>query len=320
MGTLVNDYPSRNAPSEPGPNLLKLLQDPSEIKNIITALQRDVAPESSLEQARYGLVLDASQHDDLFFVALHQLFCTWTAVPKEARDICTEPNYDMEFKYDISLVESAFGTLGLLLKNNSMLREHHLRQLAAFPAPLIDLLGPLATHRVIYRDTMKRVLEFLVRLSWYWSTSTYEHCRDGYPLLMRDLLQLFELHSPVLQLTIFRASWRNIGVKDISIGAQMEAMFKLDQQAHRENPGAAMSEAYNNELILEYRKLVIEDRRRQAPRPPRQNPPSIASGLRSKPASLGQPWTSLKPLASTHATTTSFSTLATALHDTVSHQ
>ncbi|RYO81691.1 hypothetical protein DL766_002094 [Monosporascus sp. MC13-8B] len=222
-------------------------------------------PEWYIEQARYQLVQDACERGDLFFIAFHQLFCTWTAAAHEVRQLCDDAGHN------VSLVEAAFGIMGTVLKSNSSLRQMHVKWLSSFPAPLVEL-----RNDAVYADSLRMVLDFLLRVAFEWMIVGQEHQASGYPLLMDELVNRFNVLSPVLQETMFRASWRNLGIKDDRIGLQMEALFREDQRLYGNGSNAISNPVYRNTIVRRYRALVLEAKMRSAQGQQQAAPPHPA--------------------------------------------
>ncbi|KAI1778420.1 hypothetical protein F4818DRAFT_405977 [Hypoxylon cercidicola] len=212
--------------------------------------------EEFVERPRYQLLAEACDKGDLFFVALHQLFCAWTVKQVDVHQLCDEGSHHP------SLVDNAFGIMGTHLKSNSKLRPQHLHWFATFPAPLKTLqVNP------VYGAVVKQVLDFLMRVSYKWQMTHHGHSVGGYPLLMSELLNTFSLFSPILQTIMFRASRRSLGIVDGYNAGRMEALFKADQQKHMNADGSFIRfsaskeyHAYNDSLIEAYRNTAMQSR------------------------------------------------------------
>ncbi|RWA09584.1 hypothetical protein EKO27_g5526 [Xylaria grammica] len=208
--------------------------------------------EEVVERPRFLLLQKACRDGDLFFIALHQLFCSWTASQVSVHRLCDEN------VHDTSLVDNAFGIMGTVLKANSKLREAILQWFAGFPAPLVTLQLDRFYARVIHQ-----VLDFLICVSRKWSIVNHDHLLRGYPLLMSELINTFRLYSPILQSIVFRASRRTLGVHDQPMGIRLDDLFRADQEKHRQHDGAyslrlegVAYDEYNNSLIQNYVSLV----------------------------------------------------------------
>ncbi|KAI0974169.1 hypothetical protein F4678DRAFT_486665 [Xylaria arbuscula] len=214
--------------------------------------------DETVERPRFVLLTKACRDGDLFFVALHQLFCSWTASQASVHGLCNEN------VHDTSLVDHAFGIMGTILKANSKLREPLLRWFANFPVPL-----PASRLDQIYAGTINQVLDFLICVACKWTLVNHDHLMKGYPLLMCELINTFCLYSPTLQSIVFRASRRTLGAADNPIGIRLDELFRLDQEKHR-NPddgtyslrleGVVYGE-HNNRLIQNYQSLIARCKR-----------------------------------------------------------
>ncbi|KAI3342433.1 hypothetical protein F4824DRAFT_202935 [Ustulina deusta] len=213
--------------------------------------------EESVERPRFLLLIKACRDGDIFFVALHQLFCSWTASQASVHGLCDEN------VHDTSLVDNAFGIMGTVLKANSKLRETILRWFANFPMPL----GTLRLDR-FYARTIHQVLDFLICVSRRWSIVNHEHSLAGYPLLMSELINNFRLYSPILQSIVFRASRRTLGAPDQPIGVLLDELFRVDQEKHRSPDDGTYSlrlegvtyDEYNVSLAKKYQSLIRHKR------------------------------------------------------------
>ncbi|KAI2624871.1 hypothetical protein GGR54DRAFT_539219 [Hypoxylon sp. NC1633] len=211
-----------------------------------------------LERPRYQLLLDACEEGDLFFVALHQLFCTWTTNQVTIHRMCQVDHHNPQ------LIDVAFGTMGTILKSNSGLCAEHLTWFMQFPVPF-----PQVLNNQVYHQVVKQVFNFLMCVAQKWSLVHTEHQAKGYPLLMVELLGIFRLYSPILQTIMFRASRRSLGIPDGYTSNDVEALFKSDQQAHRNPDGSFTAriqspeyQEYNNSLIRQYQAMIAQGQSR----------------------------------------------------------
>ncbi|KAI8954213.1 hypothetical protein F4801DRAFT_17630 [Xylaria longipes] len=213
--------------------------------------------EENVERPRFILVKKACDEGDLFFIALHQLFCSWTVSQASVHGLCHEGIHDT------SLVDNALGIMGTVLKANSKLGVGILRWFANFPVPL-----PASQLYQFYAEAINQVFDFLICVSKKWSLVNHDHSLLGYPLLMYELINTFRLYSPNLQSIVFRASRRTLGVPDHPIGIRLDELFSADQEKHR-NPddgtyslrleGDAYDE-YNSGLVQQYRLLITQSK------------------------------------------------------------
>ncbi|KAI0201908.1 hypothetical protein F4808DRAFT_87788 [Astrocystis sublimbata] len=220
---------------------------------------RDVGGElgldTSAERVRFSILNQACVEGDLFFLALHQLFCLWTVNQDSVMALCQPEARNR------SLVEKAFGTVALILKSNVTITMRHLRWYANFPSPL-----PALHSHGLYGQTINQVFDFLIRLSETHVFIHQEHARRGFPFLMSELIGMFHLYSPILQWILFRASRRTLGVKENLIGQRMDSLFAVDQEKHRNPQTQTYSlhreghqyENYNMDLAQRYRNILAQ--------------------------------------------------------------
>ncbi|RYP09006.1 hypothetical protein DL765_008603 [Monosporascus sp. GIB2] len=272
----------------PSVELLQRLRASDILRKHVLTCKPEARPEWYIEQARYQLVQDACERGDLFFIAFHQLFCTWTAAAHEVRQLCEDTGHN------VSLVEAAFGIMGTILKSNSSLRQMHVKWLSNFPAPLIEL-----RNDTVYADSLRMVLDFLLRVAFEWMIVGQEHQASGYPLLMDELVNRFNVLSPVLQETMFRASWRNLGIRDDQIGFQMEALFREDQRLYGNGSNAISNPVYRNTIVRRYRALVLEAKVRGAQGQQQAAPPHPA-GAHQRAGPLQAPRVQSNPQQGVH--------------------
>ncbi|RYP65040.1 hypothetical protein DL769_006450 [Monosporascus sp. CRB-8-3] len=261
----------------PSVELLQRLRASDILRKHVLTCKPEARREWYIEKARYQLVQDACERGDLFFIAFHQLFCTWTVAAHEVRQLCDDAGHN------VSLVEAAFGIMGTVLKSNSSLRHMHVKWLSSFPAPLVEL-----RNDTVYADSLRMVLDFLLRVAFEWMIVGQEHQASECPLLMEELVNRFHVLSPVLQETMFRASWRNLGIRDDQIGLQMEALFREDQRLYGNGSNTISNPVYRNTIVRRYQTLVLEAKMRGA-QGQQQAAQSHPAGAHQQPGPLQAP-------------------------------
>lgn len=176
---------------------------------------------SGLERPRFQLLTDACKTDDVFYVALHQVFCVWDINSQEVAGIEGFP--------DVNVLEVAFKVLAQLIRENDQLAPNHKNWFAQFPSPLKDLLRTSEP----YRRTVMTVGIFLQRLPMIWSQFTKECPARHFPPLVDEMVNRMGLLSPILQGVVFTAMRRNLGFSEEEVGARMEALFQRDRREHQ---------------------------------------------------------------------------------------
>lgn len=218
----------------------------------------------ALERPRFQLLREACGSEDIFYVALHQLFLVWDTNREEVLSIQGFP--------DPRVLSDAFKVVASLIKGNGALAPIHKTWFAKFPGPLSNLL----TVSGLYRQTITQVGAFLWKLTHSWAAMKAERARRGYPVLLDELVNRLGLVSPILQGVVFTASRRDIGILDGPAALLMEDLFKKDQHGHQRlaqgygtdrPPTAKEVEERNKALIAEYSNVYqqfIQQQQRRA--------------------------------------------------------
>jgi zinc finger MIZ domain-containing protein len=226
-----------------------------------------------VERPRFHLLRDACQREDLFFVALHQLFCLWAVEPATVLQLDGFQNQ--------KTVEHAFQLVTKLIRGNEGLSPVHLKWFTEFPSPLNHLIAR-SDH---YRRSLSEVSFFLGRLTTEKSDMIQQCQQRGYPPLVDEMVNRLGLLSPVLQGVFFTASRRTLGVRDDTVGSQMERLFLQDREAHgklaaRINTNFPPSESEireRNSWLAQQYLLLRNNARRSGSRPP-NHPQPIKAG------------------------------------------
>ncbi|RAL64110.1 hypothetical protein DID88_003298 [Monilinia fructigena] len=237
---------------------------------------------SALERPRFNLIETACKSEDVFYVALHQLFCVWDTSRKDIAGIPGLP--------DSTTLTHAFRILGQLIRDNEGLAPSHLRWFAKFPSPLVDLV----TTSEPYRRIIQEVGTFLSNLTSDWSNLTRLCANRGHPPLVDELISRLGLLSSTLQNIVFTATRRNLNIVDDEFGNQMEKVFEEDKASHKElaarfNTSCPPSDREIQErtktIVEKYMMIAQKSRQKQnatltpqpsstAPAPPSRIPPT----------------------------------------------
>ncbi|KAI9055812.1 hypothetical protein LZ554_000752 [Drepanopeziza brunnea f. sp. 'monogermtubi'] len=226
----AHSYPSPNMPLAPNPNKRQRTQAPvmPSLKGRVILIEKHIEScggwmklNSDLERLRFQFLKGACEKEDPFYVALHQIFCTWDTNRAEVANIQGFPH--------LSTLTSAFHTLGQLIRDNEHLAASQRFWFSNFPSPLRDLLRSSEP----YRNQVADVGVFLRRLANQWGPLSVECMRRKYPPLADELVEGLGLLSPILQSIAFTASRRNLGIRDEEVGTRMEDLFRRDQREHQ---------------------------------------------------------------------------------------
>jgi hypothetical protein len=231
----------------------------------------------SLEQPRFRLLSDACNTEDIFYVALHQLFCVWDSAGHAI--IASIPGLP-----PTHILAFAFKILGQLIRDNEGLASNHLEWFVDFPSPLVDLMRTSEA----YSKTIMTVGQFLGKLAPNWGPMSALCSGRGYPPLVDEMTGRMGLVSPTLQQVMFTAMRRNLQVPDDLYGNQMEKTFAEDKQGYQElaarfNTGRPPTEKEimerNKQLIHKYLSIINQRNRAR-----RVSEPVMGSPLTGSPA------------------------------------
>ncbi|MCJ1464575.1 hypothetical protein MMC07_003188 [Pseudocyphellaria aurata] len=208
----------------------------------------------SIEIPRLGLLQDACNCQDYFYLILHQLFC----VGPNRQAI----NHGTAF----GLTEEHVGGLMLLthlLLPNDQLNDESMNWFSTFPLPMESLLQWSSLKR-----TYECVRTCLAKLPQCW-LQVRNHCqRRYYPPLVDEMIDTLGVQSAVLQRVISRAILRDIwhGVHD-DCYLEGESLFcknQQDVQSRARTPHELTQTkivAYNQSLAIEYQRLWAKHQR-----------------------------------------------------------
>ena len=170
---------------------------------------------SNVELPRLGLLVDACENSDHFYLVLHQLFC----IEHEARRSNGQVS-GLNEMHGKGLDVVAF----LLVSNNKMV-DNAVTWFSLFPLPLVDLI----TNRPEFASAHAKVLRCLEKLATFWADVRSQCTKRMYPPLVDELIVLFNVESFLFQQIIFRAILRDIwSGKPDECFHNTEAVFNKD--------------------------------------------------------------------------------------------
>ncbi|KAI9855895.1 MAG: hypothetical protein M1824_005805 [Vezdaea acicularis] len=207
--------------------------------------------EPTLERPRFDLLRDACMNEDIFYVALHQVFCLHALVPA----ICSQTTgFGTQEGFGFTLVAQ-------LIRDNTFLSPESLEWLANFPSRLSDLLS----RSTFYQDTVSKVGVFLRNLPQAYNKLQKSCHLSDMPPIVHHMITCLQLPSETLQRVVFTAMRRNLwGNDDVIWSSQFEAIFRDNQIYHRSvlkrmntarPPPPTEIEGYNQGLIKRLRDL-----------------------------------------------------------------
>lgn len=200
---------------------------------------------SAVERPRLGLLRDACDQSDCFYLCLHQIFCL---------DLQRSRNGMISFLKDEH--RSGLSVLSYLLVSNDNLSPDAIEWFSTFPLPWDSLLS----SRLAFQTAHMKVLQCLARLSQHWDEMHAQCSRRLYPPLVEELVVLFHVETFTFQQVIFRALLRNIwkGPTDACF-QQIEEMFPriFQEYAHRamRNVSDNDKKLYNLSIINEFQRI-----------------------------------------------------------------
>ncbi|EEH48359.2 uncharacterized protein PADG_04443 [Paracoccidioides brasiliensis Pb18] len=202
------------------------------------------------EEGRIALLRNACEAEDIFYVALHQVYCLTTASPVRL----ALPKFGAQ---QIRGLEA----LSPLLIKNDYLSKTFIHSCAHFPA----LIGDLTQNCSAYSKTLDCVMDLLAGLADCWAQFERTIILRGYPPLIDEFRSLGVLSSPTLQHVIFVASCRHLtGNRNDRALRIYLSIFQKNQEFYRQriqrmltaNPvSAAQVRTENEYLVGMYTKL-----------------------------------------------------------------
>lgn len=207
---------------------------------------------SSIEIPRLGLLQDACDCLDFFYLIIHQLFCLGP------NSLAASPQLAHGFNSDHA---GGVMILDRLLLPNTKLDDDAVTWFSGFPRPLMQLLEAWPILHV----THEKVLACLAKLPQFWYQVRNNCQYRYYPPLVDEMIDILGVDSIVLQRVISRAILRDIwlGLHDECYVACEKLFFQNQHavQARQSLVGTpqAITQAkilsYNQSLAIEYQRL-----------------------------------------------------------------
>ena len=198
---------------------------------------------SHIEQPRLGLLREACENSDHFYLILHQLFCFNHKLQKSGRQV---PGLN-------DMHREGLDKVAYLLVSNEQLAEDAVAWFSVFPLPWLDL--HLATPEFL--SAYPKVLRCLEGMAKFWTDMRSQCNKRKYPPLVDELLVLFNAESFQFQQIIFRAVLRDIwSGKSDGCFQISEALFNRDHQAVLTRLSSGNT---SNDFVNFYQQTVIRD-------------------------------------------------------------
>ena len=149
-----------------------------------------------VERPRLGLLCEACDSSDYFYLVLHQLFCFDHEVRKSNRQI---PGLNKMHRKGLDVI-------AFLLVSNEKMVDDAVTWFSLFPLPLGDLI----MDRPEFASAHAKVLRCLEKMATFWDDMRSQCTKRMYPPLVDELVVLFNVESFLFQQIIFRAVLRDI--------------------------------------------------------------------------------------------------------------
>ncbi len=241
----LNSQSSVNT-SPSGADMRTFAQDLAQRIQLVAKLQGREG--SHVERPRLGLLGEACENSDHFYLVLHQLFCFDHQVRKSNGQV---PGLNKMHRKGLEVV--AF----LLVANEKMV-DDAVAWFSVFPLPWGDFLLNLPE----FGSAHAKVLRCLEKMATYWVDMRSQCTKRRYPPLVDELVVLFNVESFLFQQIIFRAVLRDIwsGTLDTCFRFA-EELFNRDYKAvmSRLSSGSTTEELaklYQQAVIKEYQQLL----------------------------------------------------------------
>ena len=173
-----------------------------------------------VEQSRLGLLRQACEHADLFYLVLHQLFCFDHQARKSHRVV---PGL-------LEVHRRGLEVVAFLLVSNDQLADDAVTWFSGFPSDR----GESLINQPEFKPAWLKVLSCLENLAISWGIMRLRCSNRRYPPLVDELIVSFKIESFLFQQIIFRAILR-----DIWSGKQ-DKCFQLTEDSFNKDYDAVM--------------------------------------------------------------------------------
>ncbi|KAI5291141.1 hypothetical protein KEM54_006131 [Ascosphaera aggregata] len=205
------DTPPRAIQSTPVPDLSIYFTDPF---NLPIHVGR-----STIEYQRLNMLSVARKDGDLFYLVLHQLYCTLSIQPGRQLSGLRKVHCD------------GLELFAPILVKNSHLRGDFLLQSANYPTQIETCFERIPR----YRETYEEVLFFLGKIARNLHILDEQIKKRGFPPLIEEMVAYFAVPSPILRNVIHTAYCRAmIGSKDPKWLTEFGVIYKHNIRAYSE--------------------------------------------------------------------------------------
>ncbi|CRG90185.1 hypothetical protein PISL3812_07228 [Talaromyces islandicus] len=190
-------------------NRLKILQEKSAEQHSLS---------ETVELPRLRILEDACHAQDMFYLALHQVYCIVSFAPSQLaslRPFGIEP-------------DTGLNVIKQLLVDNQRLSGDFLKWCVSYPSPLLSML-----ELEEYKTALSQVANCLSNISKHWLVFEQDLRTRAYPPQVDELVDRLGVISPTLQSIIFTAlSRRLFGPRDQLLKA-CTSLFERDKSTYK---------------------------------------------------------------------------------------
>lgn len=237
------------------------------IRVLLASCSGMTALSETVELPRVRLLQDACEVEDMFYLALHQVYSLHSFAPSEFARL---DGFGMAQKNGFEVVKQ-------LIVDNKRLSGDFLKWCVHFPFSLHYMLQ---TER--YRNVLQQVRQCLALMYQRWSFFEQEIRNRSYPPLIDELVLQFGATSSVLQSIIFTALARRIsGPDNEPLMKQFQAIFDQNRQNYvrrfadpRSPIPPEQMQRENEALVAAYKSLSAQ------PAAAAHQPSPLATGVR----------------------------------------
>jgi hypothetical protein len=170
------------------------------------------------DNSRRMLLREAIEKNDSFYLVLSQVSCLFTRQSSTMARLLKD------------VPAQSWSSLETLLCSNKEMSESVVTLFAEFPAPVENIL--CSEWRQSFLGQLEIVKRFLLALPRQWDSMRYESIKRRASPLTQEMAEAYNLISPVIQTTLFRAIARSFWGSDDPGLTFLEVLHKLDQDAY----------------------------------------------------------------------------------------
>lgn len=207
------------------------------------------SPQShDLQQSRRVILSAACHRHDIFYIVMHQRYCTWSRNKLDA--------YNLMYSTAPAAIDRGFAALSVLLKTNDALSPTHLEWFVDFPTSTFDSFLPAP----ILASITKQIIDFILLFAAHWQDLRTRIVHRGFPVLTWEMRTILRCSSITVQDLIFTLSRRLLGCPDGPLATAFADLLNRDravESAMFQNPVTPEYARHSrNELTKAYITLV----------------------------------------------------------------